>query len=258
MNRILLSFLCLFFTGILSGQKNSDRILVYMRDGAAYVGDLLGKDDSGMTILKTIEGDTAYFFRASAKRYYDADNAIIFDNRKFFKTSGTFMHTALSFNTIGVFDKDDRRFSGHLEFIFGKRLKPYFNIGGGMGVEANEARVAGFTFNAQFLSFFGYGRLYLTRSKPRLFVFGRLGYGLPSVELEEGMERQHFGGINTQYGGGFHFASRKRRKFLLSFGHYMQKTKGEESFFDHLGNEVHTKYDILINRLLIKLGVEFK
>jgi len=56
---------------------------------------------------------------------------------------------------------------------------------------------------------------------------------------------------------GITFSSGNENRFFMQLSHYMQGTKGEEFFLDPLGNEVKTNYDILINRLIFKLGWDF-
>ena len=240
----------------ISSQENPDLVLAKFKNGLFYVGDKIGEEDNIIS-LKINTLDTIHIDKNQISRYYDVNSALIYPNGKYLQTQGSFWDVSFGFNALGIFDSVDQRVSTHLEVIYGKRINENLNLGIGAGFEFNEAKVAGFQFDTQFLSLSAYGRYYLTNSTRRLFLFSRIGIGFPSEENENGINVEHAGGFNSLNGLGIHFASRKRSTFHISLGYYTQKTHGKEFFLDNIGNEIQTNFNIIIKRLMFKFGWEF-
>ena len=252
MLKLILSFFfsCLFIASY--AQRSEDLVLAKYRDGSIYIGEKLHEADDVITI-RLITRDTIHIDRRFAKKVFDANNAIIFSNGKYFETQGFLFSLSLGFNP----GAEIQGVSSHFDFIFGYRVSPNFDIGIGLGSEFNEANAAGFTFDTQFSSTFLYGRYFLNNNRCRVFPFARIGYGAASETQEEGIPNEYNGGIHAMYGVGLHFAGKKNARFQLQFGHYLQKTNGREFFLDNLGNEVETYFDLLLSRFIIKFGIEF-
>lgn len=240
----------------MKSQVNTDLIIAKYRNGLLYVGEKI--DEKGDIIsIRINTSDTININREVLDRYYDSETALIYPNAKHLQTKGSFWDLSFGFNALGILDSVDQRVSSHLEVIYGRRINERFNAGVSVGFEFNEAQVAGFQFDTQFISLSAYGRYYLNNSSKRLFAFSRIGIGFPSEENEQGATAEHSGGFNTLTGLGIHFASRKRSTFQLMLGFYTQKTHGREFFLDNIGNEIQTDFDILIKRLMFKFGWEF-
>lgn len=144
--------------------------------------------------------------------------------------------------------------AAHIDSYLGWRFGKKVSLTSGLGFEFNESRIAGFRFDTQFLTFYLGGRYNLTNTKYMPFVYGRVGYGFGPPQ--EGSIVNHDDGTNYQAGVGLTFPSPKPHKYFVAVAWHHQQAKGTESFIDPLGNEINTKYDILINRLVIKFGME--
>lgn len=230
-------------------QTNSDWAIASYKNGSIYLGQKLSERD-GLIKLRLPTSDTITVNRFTGATIYDSNNAVVFSDGKFFLTKGYFWSTNFGFSV-------NRGETAHLDLLFGQHINPKLDLAIGFGSEFNESRVAGFSFDSQVITLFGYGRYYITSMKPRVFAFAKLGYGFAADESTEGIPREHFGGINAKYGLGVQFASRNKSKFQLTLGHYFQKTSGQESFLDLIGNEIETEFDILIKRLVVTFGWDF-
>jgi len=141
--------------------------------------------------------------------------------------------------------------------FFGWRFNKRWSVANGIGSEFNVSQVGGFSIETNYSSYFLYGRYYITDSRPRLFAYSRLGFGTGQTGETE-TNNDNKGGIQFQGGAGLHFASRKRARFIISLGYYLQKANGTQFFLDGFGNEVKIDFDILITRPILKLGIEFR
>lgn len=232
-------------------------MIVKYRDGSIYIGQKISEADDVIK-MRIITGDTINIDQRRPRKIIDSNTALVFPNGKFLTTKGWFWSFGFQFNLLGVLTTTDQPIASQAELLLGKRFNKNLNIAIGMGSEFNEARVSGFNYETQFVSFFGYGRYYLTKTQKRLFGYSRLGYGFPGEPSTEGIPNNHNGGPQAFYGLGLDFASKRKMRFQLTIGHYIQKADGKGFFLDNLGNEIETDYDIVINRLLFKLGVEFR
>ncbi len=256
MDKIVLSILLSVICIKVECQVDSELAIAKYKNGIFYVGEKIDEKEDVIT-LKINTSDTIHIDRNMISRYYDSKNALVYPNGKYMQTQGGFWDLSFGFNALGILDSVDQRVSSHLEVIYGKRLNDKMNIGISVGFEFNEARVAGFQFDTQFVSLSAYGRYYLNKSSRRLFLFSRIGIGFPSEENEDGITVEHSSGFNSLNGLGIHFASRKRSTFQIILGYYTQKTHGREFFLDNIGNEIQANFDILIKRLMFKFGWEF-
>lgn len=256
MNKYLFLIYILFGAIIAKAQNVNTLAFAKYKNGVFYVGEKVTEKEN-IIGLKLNTNDTIRINRNELSRYFDGENAIIYQNGKHHYTKGRFWNVSFGFNALDVIDSVDDRASAQLEFLYGHRLSEKINIGIGASIEFNEALVSGFQFDTQFLTLFAYGRYYLNQNSKRLFVFSRLGFGFPAEENEEDVTIEHSGGFNSLNGLGIHFAARKKSRFLIQLGYYTQKTEGREFFLDPIGNEIDTSFDILIKRLIFKFGWEF-
>jgi hypothetical protein len=162
----------------------------------------------------------------------------------------------LGFSTAGLFSGQDIG-SEHFDMLIGYRFNKKWTAAIGVGSEFNSSQVGGFLIETAFAAYFLYGRYYFNDGRLRFFAYSRLGYGAGQAEDPE-TNINNTGGIQWQGGGGIHFASRKNARFIISWGYYLQKTSGTQYFLDDFGNEVKVDFDMLIQRPILKLGVEFR
>lgn len=251
--RIALAFLTAYTSLQLSAQN--DFSILYLQNGSVYVGEVLS--DEGYEIdMKLADGNAVTFPMMDVRRHLTADRIVVYPDGKYHSTRGFFFHTGLGMNFESlVIEAEEGRISSHVPYLFGFYLNKKWALGGGFGIEFNEAEVSGFEFDTQFSSQFLYARHYPFDIKRRPFAYARIGYGGRSDESE--FDDDHSGGFQFQAGGGIHFASRRKSKFVLSLGYHIQKTDGTERFIDQFGSEINADYDILIRRLILTFGIEF-
>lgn len=143
----------------------------------------------------------------------------------------------------------------HLDAYIGWRFNKKFSVFSGLGFEFNESRIANLRFDTQFFSIYTGARYNILNTRYMPFVYGRVGYGLGPPQEEAIVD--HENGHNYQAGIGMTFPSRNNYRYYLIIAWHHQVAKGAESFIDPFGNEINTRYDILINRLMLKVGMEF-
>ncbi len=146
--------------------------------------------------------------------------------------------------------------AAHLDTYVGWRFNKKFSVTTGLGFEFNESLVSGFRFDTQFFTMHVGGRYNIFNTKYLPYVYTRLGYGFGPPQ--EGTIVDHDDCANYQVGVGMTFPSHKSYRYFAAIAWHQQEARGAESFIDPLGNEINTKYDIVINRLVLKLGMEFK
>lgn len=252
---------CLVFIlpGLSFAQKTknvaANDAILHLKTGATYIGTIR-KETSHQIIFDLNDTLSMSIDKYLIKRRYGPDNSFVYPSGKYHDTHGYFWGMHFGLNALGLLSGVDDRESSHFEVLFGHRFNSKWSLAGGLAFEYNQAKVSGFTFDTRFASYFVHGRYYLTENKNRLFAYTRFGYGLPADDDTETQITEHTGGPNFQVGAGLHFASRKKAKLMLSLGYYNQKTEGTESFIDANGNEIFTQFDILISRLLFKIGFE--
>lgn len=243
---VLLSLVCM----TLYTQKSDDFLIAKLHDKSRFFGEKIDEND-GVIRLRIITKDTIHIDRRLTKNVYEEGNAVVFSDGKYFETKGYFWTFAFGNNIASEY------VSSHMEFLFAYRVTPRFSLGLGTGFEFNEVEAAGFEFDTQYSSIFGYGRFNITEGKRRFFSFARLGSGFSAEENVQGIRNEQEGGINGMYGFGYYSASRSKSRFQIILGQYFQQASGREFFLDNLGNQIETKYDLLISRLILKFGWEF-
>jgi len=251
---ILLTALLFCVSGF--SQSDTEWVVATYKTGAKYIGEKLSEKD-GFVNLRIHTGDTITVNKHLAKEYLDADNSIVLSNGKYFKTKGRFWSTNFGFNFSDGGEGNDPRETAHWDIMYGEQFNDRISVAVGLGGEFNEVILGGFNFDTQFTSLFAQSRYAIINSKTRLFAFGRAGYGFSTDASESASQRDHKGGLTARYGIMWQFASRNNSKFQLSFGHYLQKASGRESFLDVIGNEIDTEYDLVINRLVFSIGFDF-
>lgn len=256
MNRIVayLCFTFLFFASNVEAQVSDDFIVAKYLSGSCFIGEKISEED-GFIKMVIETGDTIGFYRDAPRDLIDSKNSIVLENGKFFRTKGYLLAVNYQF---GFSSSNSDLIASHLEVMFAKRLNRRLNLGGSLGIEANEISLGGVPQLKAFFSVGGYGRYYLMRRKnKRLFTYGRFGYGALEEELNSEVETDDRGGITGSYGLGIDFAGKNDGRLQVSVGQYFQKASGTEFFLDNNNNEVSTKYDVMINRFVVKVGWEW-
>ena len=243
---LLFSFLC--FIEANGQNKDKDRAIVHMHDGSVYLGDILNENTDSIS-LKIFTNDIIHVDKRITKKILSTkDRVMIYDNGKYHFKKGFFWGMHFGFNL------DEQRPSSHLAFIFGQRINQRFSLFGGFGPEFNSALVGGFNFDTQFTALYAGGRYYFTSDKKRFFLYSRVGMGF--ADSGDNITNDHTNGLQMQNGIGLHFASKRKSRFVLQLAHHYQKTEGVEFFTDTFGNEIKTEFDILISRIILKLGFD--
>lgn len=233
-------------------QDNTELALAKYHNGSVYIGEKISENNS-IVEIRLPTGDTITVDRRFVSEYYDNSNSRIFSNGKYIRNVGSFWNVTLGFNAA---DSEDERVSSHLGVQYGYRFSPRLSLSAGLAFEFNEATASGFSFDTQFVPVYAYGRYHFFTGRPQIFGFGRLGYGFASENQEPDLPEEFRGGVNAMYGLGVVFASRSKSKWLLSLGHYIQNTSGQEFFLDPIGNEIRTRFDLTIQRLIFTVGLE--
>jgi len=236
--------------------QQSKEVLVKCRDGSVYRGKFIKEDKTTLQIVNSNK-DTIHLFRFTVKKVYKSGDYLIHSNGKMHDTNGFFWGINIGFNADNAFTADELR-SEHLEIMFGWRFNKRWTVANGIGSEFNTSQIGGFIVESTFASLFLYGRYYFTDNRQRLFAFSRLGIGSTIASDESQSNNNNTGGFQFQGGVGVHFSSRRKARFIISLGYYLQNTNGTQFFLDDFGNEVKIEYNILITRPIIKVGIEFR
>ncbi len=250
----LLIWVALFYIGYNGFGQSGSGAIVYCKDGSIYKGEITAESDQTLSLV-IFTLDTLELQKFMIRRIKRAEDNLLLPDGRTHPTKGLFFSAKLGLNLGSAFSAEDLP-SVHMELMMGHRLNRRWTVAGGLGAENNSIDVGGFVVETEFVSFFGYGRYYITNSRRRLFTYGRVGYGFG--EKEDNTDRiTQSGGWNGQIGAGFHFPSRRSTTFVISLGYYVQMTNGTEIFLDSMGSEVLVDYDVFIQRPLLKVGVEF-
>jgi len=141
--------------------------------------------------------------------------------------------------------------------IVGYRLDDRLSIGLGTGAHFNNRSTGSFFSENDFIPVYAYIRRYQGTHNWGPFLFTKIGYGFP---MGRNFVMDDFsGGFFAQPGIGLHFASRGRYRFIMSLSNYVQYTKGSQRNRDFVfNNPIDIKYKVWYNRLMFKVGVEFR
>lgn len=254
MKGLFIAFLILSVSSLSAQKKahHNEKAILFMEDGARYHGRILDRTKKTITLQiykdNIIEIDTE-----DISGVLDHKNALVYGEGKYHKTTGIYFGGNFGFSAVTKEGEDNA--SGHFETYVGWRFGKRWALSHGWGLEANQNRIAGFSLTTEFFSAFLKGRYYINDHRYRIFSYARAGYGFVPNDTE--FQSGHSGGGQFQIGGGLTFPSSKKLKFLVSLGYHVQKTDGEVAFIDSFGNQVNTEFDLFINRIIFKGGMEF-
>ncbi|MEL6923108.1 MAG: hypothetical protein AAFO94_03600 [Bacteroidota bacterium] len=255
---LAISLLFLSFSG--SGQnryEDPDNTIVSYADGSIFIGKVIEETDKE-TIMKIATGDTIRLDNFLIRREIQLNRDVIMHQKgKFHFKSGYFFGMEYG---IGMSENGDP--STNLNFYVGKRLNTRLAAGINAGLHFNNSYVyledeipnqfGDFVYlGSNLLSFSAFGRYYFNNKRIRPFVYSNLGWSIPVSGYYNSIESK--GGLHFQAGLGLHFASRRRSRFILSAGQYLQKSSGVQLNFD----QIRYEYDIWYNKLAIRFAWEF-
>jgi len=246
-----LLFSILFLAPSLSFAQFTDDIdlILYCKDGSIYNGLLLEETDDYYKI-EILENHPIVVSKDLVREAKRRDNYLYYRKGRIHKTQGFFFGSHYGFNIPTSIDPDADNYSRQCQILFGYQLNSKFSLGLSVGLAVSDIIVTGIWATKGFLTPSVYGRYYLGDGGIRPFAYSEMGYGF-GVAIDDLMPQN---GFTTQNGLGIHLASRKRTKFVFSVGHYLQRAKGSELFFDTFNNEVRVDYKQWINRPIFKIG----
>ena len=235
---------------LLNGQVDApkDRAIVYYRDGSVFIGRIVAEDVFALQ-LAISTGDTIRVELNEARKVLRSTRDILVASRgKFFYTKGMFTSFGL-----GGGGGDDT--ATLLDLMIGRRIDEKYSVAVGTGLHYYSFFFGNFWADTQFIPVYGYGRYYLGRKNTRPFVFATAGYGFPSGTLFFG---NFAGGFQGRLGVGINWASRKKLRWLLTLSQTVQNVRGSAANTDPFNNLVLYNYDLWLNRVVVKLGLEFR
>lgn len=249
---ILFFIFYLTITATAWGQLTPEKgALIYYEDRSVFNGIILQEDDDQIQ-LQIITKDTINLQKEFMDRFYRIpDDIQLFKKHKSQFNSGVFFSTSIA---IGL-----NSFNGNsllLDILVAKRVTHRASLGIGTGFYTNELNRNGLWFNTSNVPLFLYGRHYLTTGRRRLYTAVRLGYGLFTSTWDGDFQT----GVLLHPEIGIHFAARKRRRFAISIGQYMQHMKGTyiQNFgFEFTDTLLTADINLLFNRTVLKLTAEF-
>lgn len=253
-SKSFLFLVLIFFINLLHGQERTDeqRAIVFMDDGSRYQGLLLERKKKSIK-LQIYKDHVIEIDVVDMAGILDDRNALVYDEGKYHKTTGIYYGGNFGFSAITK--EGDDTSSGHFETYVGWRFGKRWALSHGWGLEANQNQIAGLLLTTEFFSAFLKAKYFINDHRYRMFSYMRAGYGF--VPDENQFESGHSGGGQFQIGVGLTFPSTKKLKFIVSLGYHVQKTDGEVAFIDSFGNQVNTEFDLFINRIIFKGGMEF-
>lgn len=246
--RIISSLFLLFICCCGTAQNEQlDKAIIYTFDGSVFIGEIVAENDLEL-MMQVVTTDIITVNKGMINRMYRGEHEVLIHRGgKIHYNSGVFFST--TFGGGGT----DTNSSGEWDFILGKRLNKYYSVGIGMAFTNHTLDLVFTTLDPGFIPVYGYGRYYLTHKRARLFGAAKLGWGFPSGF---GFEINHSGGLYFQPSVGIHFASKKARRFIIAIANTIQNVSGNNVFFDQFSNPVTTNYNLWMNRVLIKIGIE--
>ena len=248
----LLFIFATFHFSALSQIEQENRAIIYYFDGSVFIGTIVEEDPLQIVMLAATL-DTLHLNKAYIKKAIrNTTNALIHRGGKFHYKKGLFWSIS---TTLGGGSIESETASFHQDFIMGWRFNKKWSAALGMGIHFNDANFNGIWTTNHFMPAYVYGRYYLTDKRVRIFAASKVGYGFPS---QIAWSDSHSGGVLFQPEIGFHFASRKTARFILSIGQYIQNTKGDNVFFDQFGNAVNSRFSLWLNRTVLRAGIEFR
>lgn len=253
--RYLLIALLFFCVGQISAQRNNkdERAIVYMADGSKFIGTINKKSKTAI-ILEIYNGNVIEIDLDDTDAVLSKPNYLVYAEGKYHDTKGIFFGRNIGLSIVEL-DEENAIFSFHGEAYAGWRFNKKWSLAGGLGIEVNQNQIGGINFTTEFVSPFVMGKYYINDHRYRVYSYARAGYGFSLFNTNFGTG--HTDGEQFQIGAGLALPSSTRFKLNVSAGYHFQRTTGTDIFIDDFGNEVMAEFDLNINRLMVKFGIEF-
>lgn len=224
---MLLSTLLPAFTTNLSAQSEDDLVYATMQNNQQFVGRIVSRTDD--RILLSLDGvnDTLSLSMSMIEIMNSASNKILLKGGRYHKEGTQSYGLGLG---MGEANWDPYRL---IELITYKNIMKRIGLGGGVGIRLyNDGN--GLLSNLNFADLFGYGKLYLTNKRRRLFVDAKVGYAISLNSLDEVrgtsdgediiVRTEYSSGFVTQPGIGVEFATKGKLKWAIKINMIYQNT----------------------------------
>ncbi len=214
---------CLVVLSHCSAQVLENTSILHLRNGAKYIGVV----DHRANAIVLDGGVVVKYDPLQIRRLYLPEDVIVYRNGKFHHAKGLY----------GLFDFGfalDGSLYSKVRFGLGLRLSKELSLGTSVSFNYNEfyttLPASGQNFSelvvaANTTSITADARYFLNDWKVRSYLYGSLGYGFAVANEWDNLETQS-GGLHAEGGVGVQFASRKKTRYFLQVGQYVQKFSG--------------------------------
>ncbi len=249
--RLLVLLVCLCPPLLTAQFTDEIDLIVYCKDGSVYNGILLEETDEYFNI-EVFENHRIVIAKNKIKKVKRREDYLYYRKGRTHRTEGLFFGAYGGYNFPSVEWEEDN-YSRHFQILMGYQFSSRASLALSLELAEDDVYFSGFWETKVYLAPSVYGRYYLSEGGIRPFVYSQIGYGF-GLELVE-LDPQN--GFTMQNGLGLHVASKRHYKLVLSVGHYLQRAKGTNRFFDFFDNEVVVDYKYWISRPIFKIGLEF-
>ncbi len=253
---LLCLFCCITYTQIGFAQSEIGKeVMIYTKDRSIYRGFLIEENDFFIK-LKIQTNDTLTIPQVNIRRVRYGTDHDFYKSGKSHKKTSYFINASVGLGSPGF---HRIKSSGDMEAIAGIRITPRFSAGLSLSLNGNlfSADNGNANSNQGYFSIGGYGRYYLNQNQVKPFLFSQISYGFVAADgyFEEEEGRQ----IMFQNGIGFHFASKKRLRPILSLSHRLQHLKGRTLAWDFNNFDPFEYHDFNFwaSSVVVKVGLEF-
>ena len=214
-------------TSNLSAQSEDDLVYATMHNNQQFVGKVVSQNDE--VILLSLDGvnDTLSLRRSMIEGINSANNKIILNNGRYHKRGGQSYALGLGLG------ETDSHICSLIELVSYRYFKQKIGLGGGVGVRFYSDGNRRFR-NLNFGDVFGYGKLYLTNKRRRLFLDTKVGYAISLMSFEYVGERigatevmfrsEYTSGFVTQPGIGLELATKEKLKWSVKINMVFHNT----------------------------------
>lgn len=226
-------------------ENHAGKVSVKYGDGSFFIGEVV-RWETDHLFLKLSTLDTIKLNRSFIKNIKNPGEFIWGEEGRYHFKKGFFV-----FASLGLSPSNNH--TSQSDIRLGWRKNKKWSHGLGFGSARVDAQISGIYLNHRFTPVYAYSRYYLSNSGVRPYVHTSVGYGF----LENIPWQDTNGGLYFSPAFGIHLPSRGKVKWHFIISQYMQNTTGGQEFFDNRGFPVVTRYDLWLNRTVIKIGLEF-
>jgi hypothetical protein len=235
----------LFFSVAAQEYVSQKTSTISYKDGSIFHGTIINaKGDNLKMIIST--GDTINLKLSMIKKIADLSDYIVTKKDKYHYKSGIFSYTSVA---LGSHDLD---YTTQIQTVLGYRYTERLSLGLGFAIEGYHLSVGDGRFYHKYLTPFGYGRYYLNNKNWRLYTDAKMGYAF-AKESNIFQRNTSKDGFIFQPGLGIQIASRNKFKMHFGMSYLFLRTKGTGADWS---GDIQYDYDVWINRLVFKIGVD--